>query len=170
MGYMLITRNEELRNKAFIITSSLQLGLPQRLVQFSHRAHDASKRILDSLWAYLASTSVSSSRGAHTVSHNYLVDLICTIMTEAGVPTSCNMVPTGTILVDNQQGVEGYSEQGDAHITSHKKSPVVTNPPLGSYPKFSKYKEGYIWKGIMMAIIPAISSTTSAFGCDLLRI
>ena len=31
-----------------------------------------------------------------------------------------------------------------------------------------KYKEGYIQKG--MAIIPAISSTTGAFGCDLLRL
>ena len=112
-------------------------------------------------------------------------------MTEAGIPTSCNMVPT----IDDRQGAEGY--QGDAHTTSHKKSPVVTHPRLGSYPeavidvslvhewgqdhsrkdtavpdaqgkKFSKYKEGYIRKG--MAIIPAISSTTGAFGCDLLRL
>ena len=33
--------------------------------------------------------------------------------------------------------------------------------------KFSKYKEGYIRKSMA---IPAISSTTSAFGCDLLHL
>ena len=103
------------------------------------------------------------------------------------MPTSSNMVPN----IDNLQGLEGY--QGNAHTTSHKKSQVVTHQRLGSYPEavidtllvhkwgqdhsrkdtavpdaqgkmFFKYKEGYIWKG--MAIIPAISLTTSAFGCD----
>ena len=101
------------------------------------------------------------------------------------------MVPT----IDYWQGAEGY--QGDVHTTSHKKSPVVTHLHLGSYPeavidtslvhewgqehsrkdtavpdaqgkKFSKYKEGYIRKGL--AIIPAISSTTGAFSCDLLSL
>ena len=94
---MSITRYEELSDEAFIIATSLQLELPQRLVQFSHRAHDASKRTLDSPWADLAATSVSSSRGAHTVSHNHLVDLVCTIMTAAGVPTSRFMFPLLTI-------------------------------------------------------------------------
>ena len=90
----------------------------------------------------------------------------------------------------NVQGAEGY--QSDAHTTSHKKSPVVTHPRLGSYPEavfdaslvhefghgqdhrrkdtavFFKYKEGYIQKS--MAIIPAMSSTTGAFGYDLVRL
>ena len=116
---MSITGYEELSNEAFVITTSFYLGLrPQRLVQFSHCAHDASSRALVSPWADLAATIVSSSRSAHTVSHNHLrVDgLVCTFMTEASVPTSRSMVPT----FDDQQGVEGY--QSDSHTTSHKKS------------------------------------------------
>ena len=101
------------------------------------------------------------------------------------------------LTIDNRQGAEGY--QVYAHTTSDKKSPVVTHPGprLGSYleavvdillvhewgqdhsrqdtavpdaqgKKFSRYREGYIQKG--MAIIPAISLTTDAFGCDLLRL
>ena len=91
---MSITGYEELSNEAFVITTSFYLGLrPQRLVQFSHCAHDASSRALVSPWADLAATIVSSSRSAHTVSHNHLrVDgLVCTFMTEASVPTSRTM-------------------------------------------------------------------------------
>ena len=95
MGYMSITGYEELPDEAFVITTSLQLGLPQRLVQFSHHAYDASNRTLDSPWTDLAATSVSSSRGSHTVSPNHLVELLCTITTEAaGVPTSRFVAPT----------------------------------------------------------------------------
>ena len=55
-------------------------------------------------------------------------------MTEAGVPTSRNMVPT----INNRQGAEGY--QGDSHTNSHKKCPDVTQTLEGAdspaaYPK-----------------------------------
>ena len=45
MGYISITGYQELSDETFIITTTLQWGLPQHLVQFSHRAHDATRQI-----------------------------------------------------------------------------------------------------------------------------
>ena len=93
MAYMALLCVEEMSEKAFLIVASLQLGLPQRVLELPERAHDASNRRIDSTWAYLALTKLTESKGYHTISHNILVDLGCALMAECGVKASRRNVP-----------------------------------------------------------------------------
>ena len=94
------------------------------------------------------------------------------------------------VLVERSANVDTRNKWGDTALQVAKKKDVRrlcsscaivqqtlapkdhsrkdTAVPDAQGKKFSKYKQGYIRKG--MAIIPAISSTTGANGCDLLRL
>ena len=59
MAYMALSCVEEMSEEAFLIVASLQLGLPQRVLELPELAHDASDRRIDSTWADLALNSLS---------------------------------------------------------------------------------------------------------------
>ena len=67
MSYMSLSCYEEMSEEAFLIISSLQLGLPQRVLELPEWAHDASDARIDSTWADLALTNLAQSKGYHTV-------------------------------------------------------------------------------------------------------
>ena len=79
--------------EAFLTIASLQLGLPQRVLELPERAHDASDARIDSTWADLALTNLAKSKGYHIVSHNIMVNLGCALMTECGVKATRANVP-----------------------------------------------------------------------------
>ena len=119
---MVIWCLEEMSEEAFLIVASLQLGLPQRVLELPERAHDASNRRIDSTWAYLALTKLTESKGYHTISHNILVDLGCALMEECGVKESLRNVPE--IPNCNRRGNDG--KQADA--VTFMNSPVLRHP------------------------------------------
>ena len=128
MAYMALSCVEEMSEEAFLIVASLQLGLPQRVLELPERAHDASDRRIDSTWADLALTKLTESKGYHTISHNILVDLGCALMAECGVKASRRNVPE--IPDRDRRGDDG--KRADA--VTFMSSPVLRHPTLGDEP------------------------------------
>ena len=128
MAYMALSCVEEMSEEAFLIVASLQLGLPQRVLELPERAHDASDRRIDSTWADLALTKLTESKGYHTISHNILVDLGCALMAECGVKASRRNVPE----IPDRDRRDDDGKRADA--VTFMKSPVLRHPTLGDEP------------------------------------
>ena len=128
MAYMALLCVKEMSKEAFLIVASLQLGLPQRVLELLERAHDASDRRIDSTWADLALTKLTESKGYHTISHNILVDLGCALMAKCGVKASLRNIPE----IPNHNRMGNHGKQADA--VTFMNSPVLSHPTLGDKP------------------------------------
>ena len=127
MSYMSLSCYEEMSEEAFLIISSLQLGLPQRVLELPERAHDASDARIDSTWADLALTNLAQSKGYHIVSHNIMVNLGCALMTECGVKATRANVPE----IPEADGVAGWQTGRCGHDVGGTPNRA---PPIGRRP------------------------------------